>query len=342
MSAQPAPEASLQEAALDRLFHVADVTHRYPGEEIAFHTGLRVNTRQSGRRVSVSLPHGFDLLSFSPQEGLQVRSCGVREEPEGLVVEWALADGLLPGDEVEFAVQARVLPYDYDRTLRSRGALLDSFGQELDSETTCVRIATRSAYMTYLPEIYHENDFLNRLLMLFESFWKPVEAQIDQSENYYDAQLTPAEFLPWMASWIGITWDDSLPEERRRTLLQSAVGLYQARGTRQALLDYLALYTHGQVEIFEHRALNFVLGKAAPLGTTIALGRQNLPYSFSVRVRVPRAEILRQLGEAQVQPEKLYRQRLEAIIDSQKPAHTTFDLDLQIIDNGNGNFVSKD
>jgi phage tail-like protein len=340
MSAQPALEASSQAAAFDQLFHVADATHRYPGEEAAFHTCLRVGDRQPGRRVSVSLPRGFELLSFAPQESPQMRKCGVREEQEGLVVEWALADGLQPGDEVEFVVQARVQPCDYDCVLRSRGALLDSFGMELESETTSVRIATRSAYMTYLPEIYHENDFLNRLLMLFESFWKPIEAQIDQSESYYDPALTPAEFLPWMASWIGITWDESLPEERRRALLQSAVGLYQSRGTRQALQDYLTLYTHGTVEIFEHRALNFVLGKSAPLGHTIALGRQNLPYSFSVRIRVPRAEVTRQLGEAQVQPEKLYRQRLEAIIEAQKPAHTTFDLDLQITDNGNS--VGKD
>jgi phage tail-like protein len=189
--------------------------------------------------------------------------------------------------------------------------------------------------MAFLPEIYHENDFLNRLLMLFESFWKPVEAQIDQSDVYYDVRLTPEEFLPWMASWVGITWDESLPEERKRELLHSAVDLYRSRGTRKALIDYLTLYTQGQVEVIENRAKNFVLGKSAPLGKTIALGRQNLPHSFSVRVKIGREELFQRMGETQVNPEKLFQQRLEAIIEAQKPAHTTFEVNLQVIDGTN-------
>lgn len=333
MTGQPAPSTALPTAPeMDHLFHVADATHRYPGEEIAFHTCLRSQTSHPGRRVSVSLPHGFEILSFTPERSDAVLGCGVHEEHEGLVIEWKLADRLQPGDELEFAVHARVQPTSYDRVLASRAALLDDFGQELDGETAGVRIATHASYMAYLPEIYHENDFLNRLLMLFESFWKPVEAQIEHSDTYYDVHLTPQEFLPWMASWIGIVWEESLPEERKRELLHSAVGLYQSRGTRQSLQEYLTLYSNGEVEIFEHRAQNFVLGPSAPLGRTIALGRTNLPYSFSVRMRVSREEILRRLGEAQVQPDKLYRQRLEAIIAAQKPAHTTFDLDLQIVD----------
>jgi phage tail-like protein len=333
MTSQTAPSPSPQPAAApDRLFHVADATHRHPGEAITFHTCLRAGAAQPGRRVTVSLPKGCSLQSCEPQAGGAVGGWGVREAPEGLVLEWALADDLPAGAEVEFAVHARVLPASWDLTLKCEAALLDESGQELDGEAAWVRVAARSSYMAYLPEIYHENDFLNRLLMLFESFWTPVAGQIEQSDAYYDVQLTPAEFLPWMASWIGITWDESLPEERKRDLLHSAVGLYQSRGTRQALLEYLTLYTHGEVEIVEHRAQNFVLGRSAPLGRTIALGRTNLPHSFSVTVRVGRGELSRRLGEPQPNAERLFRQRLETIIAAQKPAHTTFDLRLQIDD----------
>jgi phage tail-like protein len=317
------------------LFHVVDVTHCYPGEEVTFHTCLRAQTSLPGGRVSVSLPEGLNLLSFTPQESKAVRSCAVTEESGGLVVEWALSDPIPSGEPAEFAIRARVIAADYERSLRSRAALLDGFGQEVASETASVRVSTRSSYMAYLPEIYHENDFLNRLLMLFESFWKPVEGQIEQSDVYYDVRMAPAEFLPWMASWIGITWDESLPEERKRKLLHSAVGLYQSRGTRQALIDYLTLYTQGEVEITEHRAQNFLLGRAAPLGKTIALGKTNLPHSFSVHVRVGRDELLERLGKTQADPEQLFQQRLEGIIDAQKPAHTTFEVTLQVIDGAN-------
>jgi phage tail-like protein len=328
----PLPAARGDGATGDQLFHVADCAYRYAGEEIAFHTCLRAQSRRPGRTVSVSLPVGLTLLSFTPQIGPAIRSCRVTEDSDGLVVEWALADELAPGDPLEFTVLTRPDPAEYDRSLSSRAAVWDASGRELASETAGVWIATRSRYMPYLPEIYHENDFLNRLLMLFESFWKPLEAQIDQSDAYYDVRLTPSEFLPWMASWIGITWDESLPEERKRELLHSAVGLYQSRGTRQALLDYLTLYTHGEVEIVEHRAQNFVLGRSAPLGKTIALGRSNLPHSFSVHVRVGRDELIRRLGETQANPEQLFRQRLEAIVETQKPAHTTFEIYLQFDD----------
>jgi len=261
-----------------------------------------------------------------------VRSWGIREEAEELVITWDLVDALSKGDELEFTISTRVKSAEVDHNVTSRAVVRDGAGQELDSETARVWVSTHSSYMVYLPEIYHENDFLNRLLMLFESFWKPIEAQIRQSDVYVDPQMTPPEFLPWIASWIGISWDESLPAERKRALLHSAVELYQARGTRQALIDYLKLYTQGEVDIIEHRAQNFALGVSAPLGRTVALGTHNFPHTFTVLVRIQRAELMRRLGENLANAEKLYRQRLEAIVEVQKPAHTTFDLHLQIID----------
>ena len=300
--------------------HVADFTHRYPGEDLAFHTCLRAPDGTAGLRVVVSLPEGLALQEIAPLDGARVR-----EEDGGLEVEWRLDESALPGERHEWALKTRVGPAEYERALASRARLLDADGQEIASETARVRVNTRSSYMAYLPEIYHENDFLNRLLMLFESFWKPIEGQVSQPDVYFDPSLTPEEFLPWMASWVGISWDENLPAGRKRALLGSAVGLYQSRGTRQALIDTLSLYSGGRVEIIEHRAQNFILGRSASLGRTIALGTSNLPHSFIVRVQVGRDE----LGD-QPNSEKHYRQRLEAMIAAHKPAHTTFELQLQV------------
>ena len=115
----------------------------------------------------------------------------------------------------------------------------------MDRPTACrLHLAPQAADSTWYP---------NRFLA-------PLESQVAQSDGYYDPDLTPEGFLPWLATWIGVAWDDSLPVARQRRLLGEALRLYQKRGTRAALEEYLRIYSGGEVEIVEHRAQNFSLG----------------------------------------------------------------------------------
>ncbi len=322
------------EPAGNRLGLVADFYNRHPGEQVCFRARLEAGPEQTMGTLSVALPKGLELIEYAPMDGERIRESFVRDLEDGLAVEWQIADEAAAGEPLVFLIRAEALPRDRDARLTIRAAFLDGQGLEQASECACIAIQTRSEYLKFLPEIYQGNDFLGRFLMVFESFWKPIDGQIARGETYYDIDLAPATFLPWLASWIGISWDENLPEERRRDLLHSALSLYQRRGTRQALEDFLRIYTGGEVEIVEHRAQNLVLSQDSKLGSTSALGQHNYPHTFTVNLRVPSSNLSQVHGQAQVNAEQFYRKNVEAIIATQKPAHTAFGLNLQVIDSG--------
>ena len=210
--------------------------------------------------------------------------------------------------------------------------LYNKLDESVCRESVRIAVHPSGSYIHHLPEIYQGSDFIGRYLMLFESFWKPINQQINQIDMYFDPDFTPSSFLPWLASWLGVTWDDSLPENRKRKLLQIAVSLYQRRGTKSALEDYLRVYSQGEVEIIEHRSQNFALGQDSKLGSAIALGNQNLPHTFSVNVNVDENEVKRMVFDNPSQNEEMYTQKLEEIIEHQKPAQTAFRLNLDVSD----------
>jgi phage tail-like protein len=316
--------------------HVADIYKRYPGELVRFSTRVSVETRLDAGRLIVQIPAGLVLLDFGPLDNPQVMPQAVRDlgETEGVEVSWQLGS-LECGTAWEFFITARVLLVETSVYLVCNAVLRDGYGYLIAEESVRIAVQARSTYIQYLPEIYHDDSLANRLLMLVESFWKPLDLQIAQPDVYYDAHLAPPAFLEWISSWIGMQIDESLPVERRRALLTAALSLYQHTGTRLALAEYLRLCTGAEVEIIEHRAQNMQLGSSAQLGLAVALGTRNFPHTFTVRLRVPKAEILRGFGRTPGNESEeaaalaLYQKRLESVIAEQKPAHTAFTLVVQ-------------
>ncbi len=312
------------------IFHVADFYNRYPGEEVNLHTIVSFEEKLNGAILSVALPEGLELMDFSiAGKNFQIDSF-VRDLDEGQVIDFHFGMGNKRGDQLEIVTRARVM-----KTLRlvylvSIAELINKQGELLASESVRLAVHPWGAYINYLPEIFHGNDFLGRYLMLFESFWKPINQQINHIDLYFDPNFTPSAFLPWLASWLGVTWDDLLPENRKRKLLQLAVSLYQRRGTQSALKDYLQVYSEGEIEIIEHRSQNFILGHGTKLGSTIALGNQNLPHTFSVNINVDEEEVRRMDFDDPSRNTETYIQKLEEIIEQQKPAHTAFSLNLDV------------
>jgi phage tail-like protein len=145
----------------------------------------------------------------------------------------------------------------------------------------------------YLPDIYR-TDFISRFLALFESILLPIEWNIDNFDLYLDPETAPAGFLPWLAGWFGVPFDNTWSEEKRRLYLKEAHLIYARRGTRWALSRLLEIYTGAKPDILE-----FVEGKD--------------PLYF--KVRLP-------LKAGQVNSEVLLR-----LIDDHKPAHTTYEVE---------------
>ena len=160
----------------------------------------------------------------------------------------------------------------------------------------------QSSYLRYLPAVFSANEFLGRFLLIFENVLTPIDHTIDNLHYYFDPRMTPPDFLPWLASWLGLVLDERWPEGQRRELIRSAGGLYEWRGTRRGLAEFVRLYTGHTPEIIEPG-----VGKKK-----VADGEA---FRFVVRIKVP-------------DPNQVDREMLQSIIDMEKPAHAGYTLEV--------------
>jgi phage tail-like protein len=102
-----------------------------------------------------------------------------------------------------------------------------------------------------MPSIYQDDEFTRQFVSGFDDVLAPVFVTLDSLEAYVDPHLTPEDFLPWLAGWVGVVLAEDWPVSRQRALVANAVHLYRYRGTAMGLRAELQLYTGGEVEINE-------------------------------------------------------------------------------------------
>jgi phage tail-like protein len=305
------------------LDHIVSNYHCYPGETLTFSTRLQAEAELPTATLQISLPRLLSLGKSGSQSG------GVPEVEYDLE-EYRLSWQLRPveaGRDYEYRVEVIVDPeVGTDLQLVSRAMILDRSADPLVDVGVAVAVKAKAQSLSYLPAIYDGDEVINRFLMLFESFWGPLERQINNIPYYLDPDLTPAHFLPWLASWVDLTFATHWTEAQRRALLRSAVSLYRKRGTKGALKEYLEIYTGQTPEIIEKQANNFRL-KRVPVGRGAALGANNQPHTFIVKLRLP--PFSTELPPAEREQRELERHRtIERIIEAEKPAHTGFTLEI--------------
>jgi phage tail-like protein len=135
-----------------------------------------------------------------------------------------------------------------------------------------------SRYLRDLPAIFHgaeaagagdggagPNDFLGRMLLIFEALWEPLEQRQDHIALYYDPRTAPAAMLPWLASWLDLALDPRWPEERRRRLLREAMELYRWRGTPYGLARVLEVAAGVSARVTDDPAEPWVVRVAVTL-----------------------------------------------------------------------------
>jgi len=103
-----------------------------------------------------------------------------------------------------------------------------------------------------LPGLYQEDAFAQSFVDALDTVLAPVVHSIDNFEAYLDPRLAPDDFLFWLATWVGVTVDDSWTAERRREAVARAVELYGLRGTASGLAEQIEIHTGGTVEIVEN------------------------------------------------------------------------------------------
>jgi phage tail-like protein len=163
------------------------------------------------------------------------------------------------------------------------------------------RLATPHPLGRRLPALYQEDELAQRLLGALDEVLAPVLCSLDGLEAHFDPRLAPEDFLAWLAGWLGIELDETLPVERRRALVAAASQMYRLLGTARGLRSALEHFVDGAVEIEDSGGVAWSAGS----GGTVP-GRPG----FSVVVRLTVDD-----------PASVPRQRLEALVAAAVPAH---------------------
>jgi len=152
-----------------------------------------------------------------------------------------------------------------------------------------------SRYLKYLPPIYREHPFLGRFLLAFEGVLAPIEQTVDSFDLYLDPHTAPAFFLDQLARWLDVTLDEKWPMEKRRAVVAEAADLYRRRGTRWSLGRLLEIYAGVTPQIVEP---------------------DDQPHHFNVVLHIPSGQ-------------RVDRATVKRIIEANKPAHTTYSLEMK-------------
>jgi phage tail-like protein len=158
--------------------------------------------------------------------------------------------------------------------------------------------ASAQRLLSHLPAIYRDDELIGRFLRAFEDVLVDLERRIEDIPTFFDPVLAREDFLPWLSTWVAFTLRAHLTPTEQRDFLSRVIPLYQRRGTRQNLQDLLTIFTKGVPTVEES---------------------DTRPNHFRVTVRLPNAT-----------PETHLRQGAiaRALIELEKPAHTSYDVEL--------------
>jgi len=167
---------------------------------------------------------------------------------------------------------------------------------------------TPTELASLLPALLQGDDFTTRLCDGLDAVLAPVLATLDNLDAYFDPTFAPADFVDWLAGWVGIAVDENWPLERRRSMVEHAAELYRWRGTVKGLGELVALHVGVEPEIEESGGTAWSPVPGGPLpGTNVA--------GLVVRVRV-------------ADPASVNLARLGALVAAAKPAHVPHRLEV--------------
>jgi phage tail-like protein len=152
-----------------------------------------------------------------------------------------------------------------------------------------------------MPSVYQEDPFALSFLAALDTVLAPVVATLDNFDAYLDPYLAPDDFLSWLATWVGMTVDDSWTPERRKQAVARAVDLYRLRGTATGMAEQIEIHTGGTVEIIENGGTAWSIDAGG-----------ELPGS-------PKQQVVVRI--AVDDPKAVDGGRIEALVAAAKPAH---------------------
>ena len=209
----------------------------------------------------------------------------------------------------------------------------------------------RMGYLQYLPAVYQADpvsaDFLDRFLANFETTLSAMENRIDQLAALFSPFGVPTKFLAWLAGWLDLVFQPGWSERTRRLLLLNAASLYKQRGTLAGLKRFIQLALGIDVQIlewFQMRRWVFLNKSGSNLGDSQIWGNcivKRLQLDENSRIgdfllvgtndpeRDPfyvEAHKFTVFVPAALAESTATQSMLRLVLESEKPAHTQYDL----------------
>jgi len=157
------------------------------------------------------------------------------------------------------------------------------------------------------------------LLAGVQRYFEPGPDDLPVPGKVPDYNRAPPEFLRWLAGWVALTLRDDWTDDHKRKFIANAVQLYRLRGTKAGVTQFVQTYTGGPpVEILEDSA-ELQLGVHSRIGDDTIIGG-GAPFFF--RVKLTSSD---PLGFQQ------QKDMVAALIELQKPAHTSFALEVETL-----------
>lgn len=152
---------------------------------------------------------------------------------------------------------------------------------------------SRRGLVHFLPQVYQKANatgahFLREFLWIFDHIFADLERRVGGLHRYFDPLEAPAEFLPWLATWVAIAIDQDWSEEKKRKLIREAMGVYGLRGTVRGLKLFLSIFTEVEPIIHENRwpYKGFRIGLARVGIDSVVLPPVNLAHCVIIELPV--------------------------------------------------------
>jgi len=190
----------------------------------------------------------------------------------------------------------------------------------VDRHSEILLKVSRTNLVQFLPRIYQqsatEGSFLRGFLYVVQNIMDGVSRRVDNIHQLFDPRSTDEEFLPWLAGWLAISLNSEWSELQTRKMLLAATRLFPYRGTSYCIREFVRIYSGCEVEINENDwpFKGFRIGVHSTIGIdTVILPAMNLSHCFVVKL---------DRAASEVSEEEIIR--IHRIIQSQKPAHTSY------------------
>lgn len=155
-----------------------------------------------------------------------------------------------------------------------------------------------------LPAVFAEDGLAQRFTAGLDEVLAPLHNVLDCLDSYFRPSLAPADFVRWLADWVGAEVEGTEDEALLRTAVAAAAHLHRIRGTRRGLVEAVRLAFGTEPEITESGGAAW---DARPLGPVPGERRPRLHVALALP-----------------DPTPLDRHRLETLVAAARPAHMPY------------------